>query len=70
MSRNTTREIGRVGRRYAKLQEVALYLNLSERTVRAMIADGRLTAYKLGDRVIRLDLNEVDAAMTPSGGIA
>lgn len=60
----------RVNRRYAKMREVALYLDISERTVRAMIADGRLTAYKLGERVVRLDLDEVDAAMTPSGGAA
>lgn len=57
-------------RRYAKMREVALYLDISERTVRAMIADGRLTAYKLGERVVRLDLDEVDAAMTPDGGAA
>ncbi|SUA03107.1 DNA binding domain-containing protein [Mycolicibacterium fortuitum] len=60
----------RAARRYAKMREVALYLDISERTVRAMVADGRLTAYKLGERVVRLDLDEVDAAMTPAGGAA
>jgi excisionase family DNA binding protein len=33
-----------------------------------MIADGRLTGYRSGGRLIRLDLNEVDAAMRPFGG--
>ncbi|KDO94858.1 DNA-binding protein [Mycobacterium avium subsp. hominissuis A5] len=35
-----------------------------------MIADGRLTGYRNGARLIRLDLNEVDAAMQPFGGAA
>lgn len=59
-----------VRRRWAKIRDVALYLDLSDRAVRGMIADGRLTAHKLGQRVVRLDLDEVDAAMTPSGGAA
>jgi hypothetical protein len=36
-----------------------------------MVADGRLTAYRISSRVVRLDLNEVDAALEPcSGGAA
>jgi excisionase family DNA binding protein len=53
-------------RRWASLTETANYLGVSLRTVRTMITDGRLTAYRgLGKRVIRIDLNEVDAAMRP-----
>lgn len=63
MSDNQTRAIGRVNKRYAKMQEVAIYLGLSERTIRAMVADGRLTAYRLGERVIRIDLDEVDDSL-------
>jgi hypothetical protein len=33
-----------------------------------MAADGRLTAYRNGPRLIRFDLNKVDRAMQPSGG--
>jgi excisionase family DNA binding protein len=58
--------VRRDDKRYAKMQEVAIYLGLSERTIRAMVADGRLTAYKLGERIVRLDLDEVDLAMKPS----
>lgn len=54
-------------RRYAKVSEVAEYLHVSHRTVRTMLEDGRLTAYRLGTRVVRIDLNEVDAAMAPGG---
>jgi excisionase family DNA binding protein len=57
-------------RRYVKPSEAAEYLNVTTRTIRQMIADGRLTAYRSGTRLIRLDLNEVDAAMKPFGGAA
>ena len=57
-------------RRYAKIAEAAEYLQVTDRTVRQMIADGRLTGYRAGTRLVRVDLNEVDAAMTPFGGAA
>ena len=57
-------------RRYAKIAEAAEYLGVTTRTIRQMIADGRLTGYRNGPRVIRVDLNEVDAAMEPFGGAA
>lgn len=41
----------------------AKYLGCNAATVRKMIADGRLTAYRLGDRIIRLRKSEIDAAM-------
>ena len=57
-------------RRYVKLKDAADYLDVTERTIRAMIADGRLTGYRNGTRLVRLDLNELDAAMKPFGGAA
>lgn len=57
-------------RRWAKPQDVADYLGVSVRTVRNMIASGRIPAYSNGARILRIDLNEVDAAMTPTGGDA
>jgi excisionase family DNA binding protein len=56
------------GRRYATIAETAEYLGVTGRTVRQMIADGRLTGYRAGARLVRLDLNQVDQAMTPFGG--
>ena len=47
------------------VQDVAAYLGVHTKTVRAMVADKRLRAYKLGDRIIRFRRSEVDAAMTP-----
>jgi excisionase family DNA binding protein len=57
-------------RRYAKISEAADYLQVTERTIRQMVADGRLTGYSCGSRLVRLDLNEIDAAMRPFGGAA
>lgn len=57
-------------RRWASIQQTAEHLDVTDRTVRQMIADGRLRGYRNGHKVIRLDLNEVDAAMEPFGGAA
>jgi excisionase family DNA binding protein len=57
-------------RRYVKIAEAADYLQVTDRTIRQMIADGRLTGYRSGTRLVRLDLNEIDAAMRPFGGAA
>lgn len=57
-------------RRYATLKQAAEYLGVTDRTIRQMIADGRLIGYRNGPRLIRVDLNEVDAAMEPFGGAA
>jgi excisionase family DNA binding protein len=50
------------------ITDTAHYLNVTTRTIRQMIADRRLRAYSLGPRVVRLRLDEIDAAMTPFGG--
>jgi excisionase family DNA binding protein len=57
-------------RRYVKIAAAAEYLQVTDRTIRQMIADGRLTGYRSGGRLVRVDLNEVDAAMRPFGGAA
>lgn len=57
-------------RRWASLQDAAEYLGVTDRTIRNMIADGRIRGYHNGRRVMRVDLNEIDANMTPFGGAA
>jgi excisionase family DNA binding protein len=57
-------------RRYAKLKEAATYIGVTERTIRQMIADGRICGYRSGSRLVRIDLNELDVAMKPFGGAA
>lgn len=60
----------KLDRHYVSLLEAAQYLGVTDRTVRQMIADGRLTGYRLGARVVRLRRDEIDAAMKPFGGAA
>ena len=57
-----------LGRRYASLQEAAVYMGVTDRTIRQWISEGRITGYRINARVIRVDLNEVDEAMQPFGG--
>jgi excisionase family DNA binding protein len=40
-------------------------LGCSTKTVRRYIAEGRLTGYRMGPRLIRIDLNEIDALLSP-----
>jgi excisionase family DNA binding protein len=47
--------------------DVAEYLGVTTRTVQMMLADGRLRAYRLGPRIVRLRRDEVDAALQPYG---
>lgn len=53
-------------RRYETLQGASDRTGLSVRSLRRRIADGRLVAYRSGQRVIRLDPADVDALFTPT----
>jgi excisionase family DNA binding protein len=48
-------------------KEVADFLQVSTRTVDRMCEDGKLKYWKLGPRYIRFNLEDVLAAMKPSG---
>jgi excisionase family DNA binding protein len=52
-------------RRYETLQSAADRLAVDTRTVRRWIAAGRLEAYRTGPRLLRLDVDEVDALLAP-----
>jgi excisionase family DNA binding protein len=52
-------------RRLARPPHAADYARCSIRTIRRRIADGTLTAYRLGPGVVCIDLNELDAAFRP-----
>lgn len=49
--------------RYITSGEAAEYLGVTTRTIRAMVADGRIRAYALSSRMVRYRLDEIDAAM-------
>ena len=48
-------------RRYGDVPAVAEYLGVNPRTVRRLMSDGKLTAYRIGDKLLRLDWAEVEA---------
>jgi excisionase family DNA binding protein len=45
------------------IRQTARYLGVNRATVYVMIADGRLPAYRLGNRIIRLRKSDIDAAL-------
>lgn len=49
-------------RRWSTMTETADYLGVSPRSLRAYISQGLIPAYRLGPRMVRLNLDEVDAA--------
>ena len=56
----------RSDRRYASLADAAKYAGgCNERTIRRLIASGQLTGYRLGSRIVRVDLDELDRLMRP-----
>lgn len=56
--------------RWASLQRAAVYKDVSVKTIRRRIASGEITGYRHGARLIRVDLNELDAMgePIPTGG--
>ena len=54
-----------VTRRLASIVTAADYASVSTKTIRRYIAAGRVTGYRTGPRLIRVDLNEVDAMLRP-----
>lgn len=52
-------------RRWTSLTLGAEHIGVSEKTLRRLVASGRITGYRFGPRLIRLDLNELDAMLRP-----
>lgn len=52
-----------IERRLASLDEAAEFARCSRYTIRRRIADGTLTGYRTGPRLIRVDLREVEARL-------
>lgn len=57
-------------RELVTIATAAQRLSCSDKTVRRMIAAGRLTAYRYGSRMIRVDLADLEAAgrLIPTAG--
>lgn len=52
-------------RRFARQEVAAERWDVSVDTIRRMIRDGKITGYRLNRRIIRVDLDEVDAMFRP-----
>ena len=52
-------------RRLATVAQAAEYAACSPKTVRRYISAGTLTGYRMGKRLIRVDLNELDRLLRP-----
>ena len=53
------------GRQLISLAAGAAYADVHPRTIRRYIAAGRLTGYRVGPRLIRVDLAQLDAMLHP-----
>lgn len=69
-SRGQRQQPEKLARRWASLKEAGDYIGVTDRTIRQMIMDGKICGYRSNARLIRVDLNEIDAAMQPFGGAA
>jgi excisionase family DNA binding protein len=47
------------------LAAAAAYADVSTRTLRRYIAHGRLTGYRVGPRLVKIDLNDLDELARP-----
>lgn len=52
-------------RQYIGVTDAADRLDVSPKFIRAQIAAGNLTAYRIGTKILRLDVAEVDALAVP-----
>lgn len=63
----TTREPDQPGRRLASVTHAMSYMDCSRNTIYRLIADRQIQAFKVG-RVLRVDLDSIDAALKPVNG--
>ena len=57
-------------KRLASIAVAAEHADVHPRTIRRYIASGRLQGYRVGPRLLKVDLADVDALLTPVGGAA
>jgi excisionase family DNA binding protein len=57
-----------VQRTYVGIPEAATYLGVDHKTIRRLITSGKLPAGRLGNRVIKIRIADLDAVLTPLGG--
>jgi excisionase family DNA binding protein len=63
-----TRRHPAMQRAYIGIPEAAIYLDVAPKTIRKLIADKELQAYRIGKRVLKVRLADLDAVLKPYGG--
>lgn len=51
--------------RFASIPDAATQYGVHHQTVRRWISQGRITGYRFGPRMLRVDLDELDAMLRP-----
>jgi len=54
-------------RHFIGIPEAATYLGVAEKTIRGLIRDNRLPAYRLGYRVIKIRIEDLETVLSPVG---
>lgn len=54
-----------IEKRLVSIADAAKHLAVNPKTIRRQISRGDLTGYRAGPRLIRVDLNELDAMLRP-----
>lgn len=57
-------------KRLASIERAAALVDVTPRTIRNLIARNELAAVRLGPRLIRVDLDDLERALRPIGGAA
>ena len=52
-------------RRLVSIGQASEYADVSSKTIRRWIAAGRVPGYRMGPRLLKVDLNELDAMLRP-----
>lgn len=52
-------------RHIASISDAAKYAGVSTKTIRRYVSAGRLTGYRFGPRLVKINLTEVDALLRP-----
>ena len=60
-NRATRRHPPKMQRAYVGIAEAAIYLDITEKTLRKMITRGELAAYRINPRIIKIKIADLDA---------
>lgn len=52
-------------KRLVTVEEAAAYVRCAPRTIRRYVSSGAIAGFRVGPRMLRVDLNEVDAMLRP-----